>query len=80
MLSDLTETYDHLAKFDCYKTIPSFKEYVLVSSKTKKVEVIKKLSQAEWLSRTYTEKDESIAVAGCSILMADIYCKVNHLS
>ena len=47
VLSESTEKYDRLEKFDCYKTIPSFREYVLVSSKMKKVEVIKKLSEAE---------------------------------
>jgi Uma2 family endonuclease len=76
VLSDSTESYDRLEKFDCYKTIPSFREYVLVSSKKKKVEVIKKLSDAEWLSHTYTEKDERILINECYILLADIYNKV----
>ncbi|WP_221390310.1 Uma2 family endonuclease [Dyadobacter sp. NIV53] len=76
VLSDSTESYDRLEKFDCYKTIPSFREYVLVSSKKKKVEVIKKLSDAEWLSHTYTEKDEKILINECYILLADIYNKV----
>jgi len=79
VLSESTEKYDRLEKFDCYKTISSFREYVLVSSKMKKVEVIKKLSEAEWLSHTYTEKDESVLIGECSILMADIYNKVNLL-
>jgi len=79
VLSESTEKYDRLEKFDCYKTIPSFREYVLVSSKMKKVEVIKKLSEAEWLSHTYNEKDEFVLIGECSILMADIYNKVDLL-
>ena len=76
VLSTSTESYDRLEKFDCYKTIPSFHEYVLVSSGKKKVEVVKKLSEAEWLSHTYTEKDENILIGECLISMADIYNKV----
>jgi Uma2 family endonuclease len=76
VLSDSIESYDRLEKFDCYKTIPSFKEYVMVSSKKKKVEVVKKLSESEWLSHTYTEKDENVLIGTCTILMSDIYNKV----
>jgi len=76
VLSDSTEKYDRLEKFDCYKTIPSFKEYVLVSSKKKKVEVIKKLSDAEWLSHTYTDEDENVLIGDCLISLKKIYNKV----
>lgn len=76
VLSDSTESYDRLEKFDCYKTIPSFREYVLVSSKKKKVEVIKKLSEAEWLSHTYSEKDTAIQIGECAIDLSEIYLKV----
>ncbi len=79
VLSPSTESYDRLEKFDCYKTIPSFREYVLVSSSRKKVEVIKKLNEAEWLSHTYNDGDESIAVGECKILMADIYNNVEFV-
>ena len=76
VLSDSTESYDRLEKFDCYKTIPSFREYVLVSSKKQKVEVIKKLSEAEWLSHTYTGEDASVSIGDCSVLLKDIYNQV----
>ncbi|WP_051398131.1 Uma2 family endonuclease [Runella limosa] len=76
VLSDSTEAYDRLEKFDCYKTIPSFREYVLVSSKKKKVEVIKKLSEAEWLSHTYNENDTTLQIGDCIITLEDIYRKV----
>jgi len=76
VLSDSTESYDRLEKFDCYKTIPSFREYVLVSSKKQKVEVIKKLSEAVWLSHTYTGEDASVSIGDCSVLLKDIYNQV----
>jgi Uma2 family endonuclease len=73
--SDSTENYDRLEKFDCYKTIPSFREYVLVSSKKKKVEVIKRISEAEWLSHTYSENEDRVLIGECSISFADIHSK-----
>jgi Uma2 family endonuclease len=76
VLSDSTEKYDRLEKFDCYKTIPSFQEYVLVSSRKKKVEVIKKLSDSEWLSHTYTNEDEWVLIGDCLISLQKIYNKV----
>ncbi|MDQ6480907.1 Uma2 family endonuclease [Dyadobacter sp. LHD-138] len=76
VLSDSTERYDRLEKFDCYKTISSFREYVLVSSKNKKIEVLVKRNEAEWLSHTYTDDRENILIGNCSILLGDIY---NHV-
>ncbi|MBE9460306.1 Uma2 family endonuclease [Dyadobacter subterraneus] len=76
VLSDSTMDYDRSEKFDCYKTIPSFREYVLVSSKQKKVEVNKKLSDAEWLSHMYKNDDEKVVIGDCVILLEDIYNKV----
>jgi Uma2 family endonuclease len=76
VLSDSTERYDRTEKFDCYKTIPSLREYVMVSSKKQKVEVVKKLSEVEWLSHTYTEADENVLIRDCMVLMSDIYDKV----
>jgi hypothetical protein len=76
ILSPSTELFDRTRKFDCYKTIPSFREYVLVDSTKKQIEIITKLSEAEWLSHTYFEKDKSIRVNDCEVLIADIYDKV----
>jgi Uma2 family endonuclease len=76
ILSPSTELFDRTRKFDCYKTISGFREYVLVDSTKKQIEIITKLSEAEWLSHTYFEKDKSIRVNGCEVLISDIYDKV----
>lgn len=73
VLSDSTENYDRLEKFDCYKTIPSFREYILISSKKKKIEILRKLNESEWLSHIYVNSDESVIIDNCSILLEDIY-------
>lgn len=39
VLSDTTERYDRDAKFEVYKKLPSFEEYVLVSQTERRIEV-----------------------------------------
>jgi Uma2 family endonuclease len=76
ILSDSTELFDRSTKFECYKTLESFKEYILVSTNKKQVEVHKKLNENEWIERTFTEKDVSLKIGNCEILLEDIYRKV----
>ncbi|MFN8345626.1 MAG: Uma2 family endonuclease [Spirosomataceae bacterium] len=76
VLLESTESYDRTTKFDCYKTIASFREYVLISSKKKRIEVHKKLNDAEWLSRVYTDKDAMIKVDDCELLLENLYYAV----
>lgn len=73
VLSASTAAYDRTEKFDCYRTIPSFREYVLVSSTKKRVEVHRKLSEAEWLSHTYTSSDEYVKIDDSEILLENLY-------
>lgn len=80
VLSDTTEAFDRTEKFDCYKTIPSFREYVLVSSNKKKVEVIKKINDSEWLIHTYSSFNEKVMIDECEILFEDIYYQTERLS
>ncbi|MCY7359734.1 MAG: Uma2 family endonuclease [Rudanella sp.] len=42
VLSKSTEKYDRTGKFDLYRTLPSFKEYMLVSQEYKHVSVYTK--------------------------------------
>lgn len=76
VLSESTAAYDRTEKFDCYRTLPSFREYVLVSSDKKYVEVHKKLNEAEWLIHFYTEKDTTVQIGDCAIFLDDIYYAV----
>jgi Uma2 family endonuclease len=73
ILSDSTELYDRSEKFECYKTIESLNEYVLVSSKKKKVETFKRLNDDEWIERTFTEKDKKVKIGDYEIAIDDIY-------
>lgn len=73
VLSDSTEVDDRNEKFDCYKTIDSFREYVLVSTKRKKIEVFKKITQNEWLVNTAYDEADEVVISNCKLLLKDIY-------
>lgn len=74
--SDSTELYDRTDKFDCYQTLISLKEYVLVSSKKKQVEVFKRFNEKEWIFHIYSENDNLVKIGNCELLLDDIYNKV----
>ena len=78
--SDSTELYDRTSKFDCYQTLQSLKEYVLVVSKKKQVEVFRRLNDNEWILHIYSEKDNLVKIGNCEVLLDDIYNKVNILA
>lgn len=57
MLSASTEAYDRGGKFALYRRLSTLKEYVLVSSETKAVEVFRRDSAGEWRFIPYSEGD-----------------------
>lgn len=77
VLSNSTESYDRTEKFDCYKSIPSFKEYVLISSTRKWVEVVRKISENQWLSQIFTEDEAAVIVDDCTIPLKNLYYGVS---
>jgi Uma2 family endonuclease len=61
VLSDSTKEYDRTLKYEYYRTIPSFKEYVLVHQDTKHVSVYTKQTDNTWIVRDY-DGDEATAI------------------
>lgn len=76
VLSDSTELFDRGEKFDCYKQISSVSEYVLVSSKKRKVEVFRRTDANEWLLHDYRTDDEPVTIGACTFPLSEIYRKV----
>ena len=60
VLSDSTEKYDRGDKFRMYRTIPSFKEYLLISQTTIQVEKFTKNNDNQWVLSEYSRKNETI--------------------
>lgn len=80
VLSGSTEDYDRGLKFDFYKTLPSFREYVLVSQDKPKVEVffLQNIEENVWEKTIYEGLDAVVDLRsiGCSIKMKQIYHRV----
>lgn len=78
VLSDSTEKYDRGQKFSFYREIPSLKEYILVSSKTKKIEKFKRLEDGNYL---YMESNENqpfpLDSINANLNLEDVYNKID---
>ncbi|MEM1215300.1 MAG: Uma2 family endonuclease [Bacteroidota bacterium] len=78
VLSEYTEYYDRGEKFRKYRTLNSFKEYLLIDQYQPIVDVFCRASANVWEMRTVIGLDKSIPVdvLDCSIPLEDIYSKV----
>ena len=50
--SDSSEAYDHGAKLEHYRTIPTLRDYVIVSHRERRISVHSRTATGEWLTRT----------------------------
>ena len=75
VLSPSTQTYDRLGKFDLYKEISDFQEYVLINSDKYAVETRFREEPDLWRIRTETNINASVPLRslGVTITMTDIY-------
>ena len=78
VLSDSTKGYDRGGKFEIYRTIPTFEEYLLISQNGIHIEQYSKTANKRWSLQEYDEDDETIALTSVEfkISIADIYNKV----
>lgn len=76
VLSDSTKEYDRTIKYEYYRTIPSFKEYVLVHQDTKHVSVYTKQTDNTWIVRDYDGDDATAilyAIHECPLPLKRLY-------
>lgn len=78
VLSKSTQGYDREAKFESYRTIASFQEYLLIDQNRIHIEQYSKTGKKRWELREYDEEDEIIALNSVSVqvLLPDLYNKV----
>ncbi len=85
VLSPSTKNYDRLGKFELYKQLPSFQEYVLVNAdKYADKYAVETRFQEEpdlWRSRYAFNVDEKMMLnsLGVAISMADIYDNIDFI-
>jgi Uma2 family endonuclease len=82
VLSPSTEAYDRGKKFELYRTIASFCEYLLVHQDRHHVEHYSKQEDGSWLLREYSGPDGLVAIArlGVRILLAELYASAIELN
>ena len=78
VLSRSTRAYDKKEKFSEYKTLDTFKEYVLIDQKKCLVETRFKEEPDLWREKRYTDISDSVLLKSidCSIEMSMIYRKI----
>ncbi|MBC8143489.1 MAG: Uma2 family endonuclease [Armatimonadetes bacterium] len=78
VLSSSTEDYDRGEKLDHYKTIPSLREYVLVSQSEYKVTVSVRDATGAWQENSATALASSVSLdsLGVTVALADLYRRV----
>jgi Uma2 family endonuclease len=79
ILSDSTEKFDRGDKFRMYRTIASFKEYLLISQTAMQVEKFTKNKSSQWVLSEYEGKDATITFDSFQfeISLAELYDQVD---
>ncbi|MBL7729853.1 MAG: Uma2 family endonuclease [Chitinophagaceae bacterium] len=75
VLSPSTKNYDRGEKFDFYRQIPSFREYILVDAVTVHMEIRLRGYDRQWTSRDFKNSADVVEIlsAQISIPLKDIY-------
>ena len=78
VLSDSTEAYDRGGKFAHYRTLVSFREYVLISQKEPLVEVFFRLPDGKWQLTPVSGGDSVVQLqsVGIALRLAKIYAGI----
>ena len=79
VLSSSTADYDKGAKFEQYRTIESFKEYILVSQDTKQITRYTKQKNGSWVLMDFIGDKTEVELVSidCKLTMDDVYDKVD---
>ena len=78
VLSKSTEQKDREEKFDCYETLESLTDYVLISQTEPRIEHFSRQEQGVWqfvVARGVNAVLELPAI-GCSLRLADVYSRI----
>ncbi len=75
MLSSTSETYDRGTKFEWYKSIPTFAEYLLIAQDRSHVTQRIKQTDGSWLERAFYDSDAALRLISiaCELPLREIY-------
>jgi len=79
VLSPSSEAYDRGKKFEHYRTIPSFREYLLVSQESPLVDRFLRQESGIWLFSTThgLEAEVELSSIGARLALSEVYAKVS---
>ena len=82
VLSERTKAKDRGEKFDCYRSLPSFKEYVLVYQTIPRIETWYKEEEDLWRIASAQDLEKSIYLhtLDFTIALSDIYTNIENLN
>ena len=78
VLPQSTSTYDRGNKFRYYRSLPTFKEYILIDQYSYSIEQYVKNSENQWLLSEYETQDSTVvlnSIAG-ELIVKDVYERV----
>ena len=75
VLSDSTAAYDRGDKFTWYKSIPSFREYLLIAQHRPHITHYTKQSNVKWDYAEYNDLSDVIRLVSidCNLVLSDVY-------
>ena len=78
VLSKSTKNYDQGEKFDFYRSVPEFSEYILVDQCRCFVKQFAKAEDGRWWLRDFQNEDDSLSLVslGLEIKLKDIYAEI----
>lgn len=81
VLSKSTRDYDRGTKFLQYRSLPSFKEYILVDQEAAKIEIWSRLEENIWKVNMVEGLKAKLYLSSvdCEIGMADIYYLIDNV-
>jgi Uma2 family endonuclease len=79
VLSKSTQDYDKGTKFDYYRSIPEFQEYILIDQYRYAVQQFAKNNEGKWVLTDYDKPESILSLESLdfSITLADLYEKIN---
>lgn len=79
VLSPSTELWDRGKKFEHYRSIPSLREYVMISEEEVLVDTFARNADDQWVLKAYRTLDDVLALdsIACQIKLSDIYCRID---
>jgi Uma2 family endonuclease len=82
VLSSSTESYDRGDKFTHYKSIPSFREYLLVAQHRPHITQFVKQSEDAWLQREFNDLKDVVYLASmdCRLELSHVYQNISFTS